>query len=51
MARTNRSDMDFVTLPAGYAGNTRPVTFVVWGSGNQGNATPPNAAGGASVAG
>ena len=31
----NRSDMDFVTLPTG-------KTYVVWNTGNQGEATPPN---------
>eukprot|EP00035_Acanthoeca_spectabilis_P029040 m.473032 g.473032 ORF g.473032 m.473032 type:complete len:96 (-) comp33659_c0_seq1:133-420(-) len=31
----NRSDMDMVDLPDG-------STYVVWGTGNQGVATPPN---------
>jgi hypothetical protein len=31
----NRSDMDMVTLPDGR-------TYVIWGTGNQGVATPPN---------
>jgi hypothetical protein len=38
----NRSDMDMVTLPAGYAGNEHPITYVVWLAGNQGEQTPPN---------
>ena len=40
----NRSDMDMVTLPAGMLGahQTTPWTFVIWLSGNQGEATPPN---------
>ena len=36
--------MDMVTLPSGQ-------TYVVWGSGNQGVATPPNKPMGSSVAG
>ena len=40
----NRSDMDMVTLPNGH-------TYVVWDSGNQGEATAPNPGMGMSVAG
>ncbi len=49
----NRSDMDMVTLPAGMLGphQTKPNTYVVWISGNQGAATPPNRGEGFSEAG
>ena len=40
----NRSDMDFVTLPTGQ-------TYLVWNTGNQGEATPPNPPAGFSGAG
>lgn len=40
----NRSDMDMVTLPTGQ-------TYVVWGSGNQGEPTAPNPPMGQAVAG
>ena len=49
----NRSDMDMVTLPAGLLGahQTKPWTYVVWGSGNQGAGTKPNIGEGFSEAG
>jgi hypothetical protein len=49
----NRSDMDMVTLPTGMLGphQTKPHTYVVWLSGNQGEATKPNRPEGFSVAG
>ena len=49
----NRSDMDMVTLPAGLLGahQTKPWTYVVWGSGNQGVGTKPNIGEGFSEAG
>ena len=49
----NRSDMDMVTLPAGMLGThqTKPWTYVIYDSGNQGVVTPPNTAEGFSEAG
>ena len=49
----NRSDMDMVTLPAGMLGahQTKPWTYVVYTSGNQGRPTHPNQPEGFSQAG